>query len=338
MGWKAGDFDELCELGRGGMAVVCLARHLASGTLFALKRSRWPLQRLDSSERGRAVGEAKLLRELCGDGRKDPFSQACKYFGCFEEDCGRLVLVLEFIPGAPLLRHLRTASCGFFSLERGRHYLAEVVEMFDEMHRRGVVYRDLKLTNIILEPSRGRLRLVDFGFAKQLSPSDGPAGSFRRTYSTVGTAYAMAPEMLRYFEEPNEDGFCEVGYTFSTDWWNLGVLACELFSGRPPFGYRDGDISDGTTMQALAAGSPATIEWCRLPGPLCKGDSSLGLTARSLVMALLQADPAVRLGSTTGAEEVREHPFFQGFDLSEAPPGFDETLGFAPDGSVNATD
>eukprot|EP00928_Gymnodinium_smaydae_P039859 TRINITY_DN27142_c0_g1_i2.p1 TRINITY_DN27142_c0_g1~~TRINITY_DN27142_c0_g1_i2.p1 ORF type:complete len:330 (+),score=86.51 TRINITY_DN27142_c0_g1_i2:102-1091(+) len=312
--WRDEDLEEQESLGRGAAASVCLARHLPSGALVALKRSHFPLYRLDASEAARARGEVRLLRELTSEDQERPFRRACQFFGCFEDSQGRLALVLERVEGFTLHWHLRSAPEGRFELELARRYIAEVVAMFEELHRRDIIYRDLKLTNLIVDANDGgRLRLVDFGLAKRLERTSAEAGArLRRTYSAVGTAFAMAPELLEYGEDYNEDGFCEVGYTLSPDWWTLGILACELLAGRPPFGYRRGEGPyDDAPLETLAAKSPESIDWAWLPGPLAEDASG---TPRAFVSALLQADPSLRLGARTGAAEVRSHAFFADFD------------------------
>eukprot|EP00929_Paragymnodinium_shiwhaense_P087730 TRINITY_DN47870_c0_g1_i4.p2 TRINITY_DN47870_c0_g1~~TRINITY_DN47870_c0_g1_i4.p2 ORF type:complete len:127 (+),score=31.92 TRINITY_DN47870_c0_g1_i4:190-570(+) len=112
----------------------------------------------------------------------------------------------------------------------------------------------------------------------------------------------------------NADGYYEFGYTFSPDWWSVGIIACELFCGKPPFGYKDGEVLEGRSIQSLAAESPHSIDWSRLT------EVASQPSCRAFVDQLLSADPEQRLGWTGGGEEVRRHQLFDGLDESSAPP------------------
>ena len=94
--------------------------------------------------------------------------------------------------------------------------------MMEYLHKHGIVYRDLKPDNIICQED-GYLKMVDFGTAKFLSRQKD--GLFQRTFTNVGTPHYCAPEMIS-----------GKGYTFSADYWSLGVFIYELMVGKV-FGY-----------------------------------------------------------------------------------------------------
>lgn len=90
--------------------------------------------------------------------------------------------------------------------------------MLEYLHQHGIVYRDLKPENIICQEN-GYLKMVDFGTAKFLRK--GKDGLFQRTFTNVGTPHYSAPEMIS-----------GKGYTFSADYWSLGVFIYELMVGQ----------------------------------------------------------------------------------------------------------
>lgn len=99
-----------------------------------------------------------------------------------------IYFVFEAVTGGPLHRHIRFE--GGFPCERVRWYSAELVLILEALHARGILYRDLQASNILIAHD-GRLKLVDFGLAKDLN-----ASRLKRTRSYCGTLHAMAPEIL----------------------------------------------------------------------------------------------------------------------------------------------
>lgn len=87
--------------------------------------------------------------------------------------------------------------------------------MIQHLQNENIVYRDLKPENILLDGKTGYLKLIDFGFAKQL---------FQRTWTLCGTPYYIAPEILA----------C-TGHDFAADWWSLGIIIYEMVSRKPAF-------------------------------------------------------------------------------------------------------
>lgn len=100
------------------------------------------------------------------------------------------------------------------------YYAAEVLLTLDYLHSNNIIYRDLKPENIVISMlERGHIKLVDFGFAKQLK------SQFGRTNTNCGTPAYIAPEILR---GSNEHGT-------EVDIWSFGVLMVEIVSGQTPF-------------------------------------------------------------------------------------------------------
>ena len=91
---------------------------------------------------------------------------------------------------------------------------AEVVSVLGYLHSLNIIYRDIKLENLLLD-RKGHLKIVDFGFSKQVKD---------KTRTLCGTPEYIAPEII-----------LNMGYGMSVDWWALGVLVFEMVVGNPPF-------------------------------------------------------------------------------------------------------
>ena len=106
-----------------------------------------------------------------------------------------------------------------------KFYFAETIMAIEELHKHKIVYRDLKLDNIMISGD-GHVKLIDFGFAKILKKD--PKTGLKKTKTHCGTPAYMAPEVLR-----------NIGYDTSVDIWCLGILLCEMIGGCTPFHHPD---------------------------------------------------------------------------------------------------
>ncbi|CAN8178254.1 unnamed protein product, partial [Coccothraustes coccothraustes] len=207
-----------------------------------------------------------------------------------------LYLVMEYYIGGDLLTLLSKFG-DRLPLAMARFYLAELVMAIDSVHRLGYVHRDIKPDNILLD-RWGHIRLGDFGSCLRL----GPDGTVRSAVA-VGTPDYLSPEMLLAVEDPSRS------YGPECDWWALGVLAYEMFFGRPPF-FADTVLEtyakilhfqDHLHLPAAAAEDEEGAEGSRAVVPAA---------ARALVRGLLCA-PGARLGRG-GARDFRALPLFAG--------------------------
>ena len=121
-------------------------------------------------------------------------------------------MVLEYIVGGEFFTHLRKA--GRFDNNTAKFYAAHVVLIFEFLHGKDFIYRDLKPENLLLD-STGYLKITDFGFAKRVA---------FKTYTLCGTPEYIAPEVL-----------LNKGHGKGVDWWTLGILVYEMLAGQPPF-------------------------------------------------------------------------------------------------------
>jgi cGMP-dependent protein kinase len=173
-----------------------------------------------------------------------------------------------------------------FTILRGRRYFDEptaqfftgcVVEAFAYMHSKNIIYRDLKPENLVLD-NDGYLKVTDFGFAKEVSD---------KTFTLCGTPDYLAPEIVT-----------GQGHGKPVDWWTLGVLVYEMLASFPPF-FDDEPIE---TYRKIIRGR---VKFPRYFTP----------ESRELIRGLLKNKQTKRLGILKGgAQRIRKHPWFKGFD------------------------
>uniref|UniRef100_A0A8C4E6H8 non-specific serine/threonine protein kinase n=1 Tax=Dicentrarchus labrax TaxID=13489 RepID=A0A8C4E6H8_DICLA len=163
-----------------------------------------------------------------------------------------------------------------FTEDRARFYGAEIVSALEYLHSRDVVYRDLKLENLMLDKD-GHIKITDFGLCKEGITPDATMKTF------CGTPEYLAPEVL----EDND-------YGRAVDWWGLGVVMYEMMCGRLPFYNQDHERLFELIL----------MEEIRFP-------RNLSPEAKSLLAGLLKKDPKQRLGGgPEDAKEVMTHKFF----------------------------
>src|SRR2546428_12347857 len=206
-------------LGRGGMGAVYLAHELALDRDVAIKVL--PPERAGSREvRERFRREARTAARL-----SHPNIVPLYTFG---EVAGLVYFVMGYVAGESLASRLQTR--GPVTGDEARILLAAICDALDYAHRQGIVHRDIKPDNILIDAASGAPLLTDFGIAKA------PTGETQLTSvgQLMGTPDYMSPEQA--------SGRPDIGP--SSDLYSLGVLAYELVSGRRPFG-------GTTTMDAL---------------------------------------------------------------------------------------
>ncbi|XP_077141671.1 RAC-beta serine/threonine-protein kinase [Ranitomeya variabilis] len=259
------DFDYLKLLGKGTFGKVILVREKASGRYYAMKILRKEVI-IAKDEVAHTVTESRVLQNT-----RHPFLTALKY--AFQTS-DRLCFVMEYANGGELFFHLSRERV--FTEDRARFYGAEIVSALEYLHSRNVVYRDIKLENLMLDKD-GHVKITDFGLCKE-GITD---GATMRTF--CGTPEYLAPEVL----EDND-------YGRAVDWWGLGVVMYEMMCGRLPFYNQDHERLFELIL----------MEEIRFP-------RTLSPEAKSLLSGLLKKDPKQRLGGgPTDAQEVKDHRFF----------------------------
>jgi len=191
----------------------------------------------------------------------------------------KLCLILDYCSGGDLSKHLKIE--GRFSEAKAKLYLSEILLALQDLHRRDIIYRDLKPDNVVLDED-GHCKLTDFGLSKE-----GVMEHTSGARSFCGSIAYLAPEMLR-----------KAGHGKAVDWYLLGVLFYEMVVGMPPY--------YAPSKEELFS----NIEYGSLKIP-----SGLSSQAIDLLCKLLDREPSSRLGSGPGdAEEIKCHEFFNSID------------------------
>jgi len=293
------DFSVHRIIGRGGFGEVYGCRKADTGKMYAMKC-------LDKKRIKMKQGETLALNErimlsLVSTGADCPFI-VCMTYAFHTPD--KLCFVLDLMNGGDLHYHL--SQHGVFSENDMRFYAAEVILGLEHMHRRYIVYRDLKPANILLD-EHGHVRISDLGLACDFSK--------KKPHASVGTHGYMAPEVLSK----------GTAYDSSADWFSFGCMLYKLLKGHSPF--RQHKTKDKHEIDRMTL--TMNVE---LP-------DSFSTELRTLLESLLHRDVDKRLGCRgRGSEEVKEHLFFRDIDwqqvyMQKYPPPLTP-----PRGEVNAAD
>ncbi|CAF0969681.1 unnamed protein product [Didymodactylos carnosus] len=274
------DFELLKVLGTGAYGKVFLVRKINGSDmnkLYAMK----VLKKSAILQKAKTAEHIKTERQVLEAIRQIPFLVSLHY--AFQSDA-KLHLVMDYVSGGELFTHLNRRQ--HFTEPDAKTYIAELTLALDHLHKLGIIYRDIKLENILLD-SEGHIVLADFGLSKEFRPDDAD----KRTYSFCGTIEYMAPEVVKGGDN---------GHDFAVDWWSLGVLTFELLTGASPFTV-DGDRNTQPEISKRILRNQPLI-----PNYISK-------IAKDFILKLLLKNPRRRLGAK-GSDDVKKHPFFNGID------------------------
>ncbi|KAL1497630.1 hypothetical protein ABEB36_008558 [Hypothenemus hampei] len=265
------DLKILTTLGVGGFGRVELVQISGQpNKSFALKQMK-KSQIVETRQQQHIMSE----KEIMGEANCDFIVKLFKTF----KDAKYLYMLMESCLGGELWTVLRDK--GFFDDNTTRFYTACVVQAFDYLHSRNIIYRDLKPENLLLD-SKGYVKLVDFGFAKKLQPG-------RKTWTFCGTPEYVAPEVI-----------LNRGHDISADYWSLGVLMFELLTGTPPFNGSDPMKTYNVILKGIDA-----IDFPK----------NITRNATALIKKLCRDNPAERLGYQKGGiSDIQKHKWFDGFN------------------------
>ena len=267
------DFEPLRCLGKGTYGTVILVKQESTGKLYAQKQFR----KASLTVHKQLVEQTKTERVILESINRHPF--VVKLFYAFQ-DHEKLYLILEYAQGGELFTRMLTER--MFPEDSAAFYMAEMVLALEHLHHNvGVVYRDLKPENCLLD-AEGHLLLTDFGLSKVAVDGE------HRCRSMTGTLEYMAPEVI-----------LQQNYGTAVDWWSFGILGFDLLTGSSPFrANNDAKVREKILKSKLV-----------LP-------YFLSSDAKDLLTRLLRKEPKKRLGATMPKDmhAIKNHRFFRKID------------------------
>mmetsp|Transcript_18000 Transcript_18000/g.29198 ORF Transcript_18000/g.29198 Transcript_18000/m.29198 type:complete len:610 (-) Transcript_18000:11-1840(-) len=282
-------FNIFRDLGRGAFGVVSGAKLKTTGALFAIKCMNKKL--LKGKKALRLVKAERQVLAKLGE-MPSKFTVFLQYSF---HDKETFFLALPLCSGGDLQYHLAVER--YFSPERARFHIAEVVLGIAHLHSLGIIYRDLKPDNILLD-EEGHCRISDMGLAVITN------GKSLR--GRAGTPGYWPPEMI-----------LKKRYSFPVDWWSTGCVLYEMLSGRCPF----------SKLNTKMERDDATLKWkVKFPEKLGNGTGGESRPfpedAKRIILRLLNRDRQNRLGgSENGSEDVKEDPYFESIDWAKLNRG-----------------
>uniref|UniRef100_A0A8C1L6A1 Protein kinase C n=1 Tax=Cyprinus carpio TaxID=7962 RepID=A0A8C1L6A1_CYPCA len=250
-------------LGKGSFGKVILAELKGRGEYFAVKALKKDVVLMDDDVECTMVEKRVLALAW-----ENPF---LTHLYCTFQSKEHLFFVMEYLNGGDLMFHIQDK--GRFDLYRATFYAAEIICGLQYLHSKGIIYRDLKLDNVMLNKD-GHIKIADFGMCKENMLGENRATTF------CGTPDYIAPEILLGQK-----------YSFSVDWWSFGVLLYEMLIGQSPF---QGDDED-ELFESIRMDVPHYPRW-------------ITKEAKDLLEKLFERDPTRRLGVVGN---IRGHAFFK---------------------------
>ncbi|XP_043570060.1 protein kinase C theta type isoform X1 [Chiloscyllium plagiosum] len=270
-------------LGKGSFGKVFLAELKDKNQFFAIKALKKDVVLMDDD-----VECTMVEKRVLSLAWEHPF---LTHLYCTFQTKENLFFVMEYLNGGDLMFHIQ--NCQKFDAPRATFYAAEIICGLQFLHAKGIIYRDLKLDNVLLDLD-GHIKIADFGMCKENISNDA------RTSTFCGTPDYIAPEIL-----------LGQRYSMSVDWWSFGVLLYEMLIGQSPFHGNDED----ELFQSIRTDDPIYPR-------------SLGKEAKDILIKLFVREPERRLG-VKGS--IRQHAFFrdinwQALENREVEPPFKPTV------------
>uniref|UniRef100_A0A8C3TEL1 Protein kinase C n=1 Tax=Chelydra serpentina TaxID=8475 RepID=A0A8C3TEL1_CHESE len=250
-------------LGKGSFGKVFLAELKNTDQFFAVKALKKDVVLMDDD-----IECTMVEKRVLSLAWEHPF---LTHVYCTFQTKENLFFVMEYLNGGDLMFHIQ--SCHKFDTARATFYAAEIICGLQFLHSKGIIYRDLKLDNVLLDKD-GHIKIADFGMCKENMFEDAKTSTF------CGTPDYIAPEIL-------------LGQKYNTavDWWSFGVLLYEMLIGQSPFHGQD----EEELFQSIRMDNPFYPRW-------------LNKDAKDILVKLFVREPERRLGAKGN---IRQHAFFQ---------------------------
>ncbi|XP_077585619.1 cGMP-dependent protein kinase 2 isoform X3 [Stigmatopora nigra] len=262
--------EVIVTLGIGGFGRVELVKLKDEDTTFALKCIK-KKHVVETRQQEHIYSEKNILQQTNS-------AFIIRLFRTFR-DKKYVYMLLEVCLGGELWTVLRDMNC--FDDPTARFCISCVLEAFEYLHTMGIIYRDLKPENLLLD-AKGYIKMADFGFAKKI-------GLGKKTWTFCGTPEYVAPEVIM-----------NKGHDFGADCWSLGILIFELLTGNPPFAG-----SDPIKIYTMVLYG---IEKVYFP-------KTIGKRPDDLIRRLCKINPVDRVGNKkNGIIDIKKHKWFQGFN------------------------
>lgn len=282
------DFVPVKVLGQGAYGKVHLVQDRYTKKLYAQKQLRKPVvniyeKSVHTSQVKRTIYEKQILSNITHH------NNIVKLFYALQDD-NKFYLILEYIPGGELFHHLTANNSlgNVFKEDDVAFYSAQMALGLAHLHKLGIVYRDLKPENCLLN-SAGHLVLTDFGLSKDIGDGGGEGQEETGCKSIIGTPEYMAPEILK-----------GESYDYAVDWWSLGCVIYDMMSGKPPFtGNSHKAIQDKILKNKL-----------KLP-------YYFSMDAKDLLNKLLNKTPEKRFNVDSDWNKFINHRFFRKIDWNK---------------------
>ena len=285
------DYESIAIIGRGAFGEVHVCREKKTGKIYAIKKIKKNILIIKNQIR-HVLNEQILMSKA-----SSPWIVELK--ASFQED-EYLYLVMEYLPGGDLMNLLIQKD--ILTEKEAKFYISELILAIESIHNLDCIHRDIKPDNILIDKN-GHIKLSDFGLAKisdklyekedekykNFLPNKNNEKNHKMThnknFSCVGTAYYVAPEVLK-----------KSGYDKDIDWWSVGIIFFEMLVGYAPF------CSKETTEVCYKV-----LNWkdfLNIPKKV-----KLSEEAKDLIYKLINNSDD-RLGKN-GSEEIKRHPFFK---------------------------
>ena len=281
------DFTVIRQVGSGAFANVFLAKSTSMNTTYAIKCIKKRPNEPSHKKTKLINNEKRILKSL-----QHPF--IVKMHFSFQDE-NYFYLATDYLQNKDL--HYHIAANASFTEEQAKFYLSEVYIAIKYLHSKGIIHRDLKSENVMLNDD-GHIQIIDFGCAKRF-PVESSHSAL--TNSFIGTAECMPPEAIK-----------RQSYSFEFDWWSFGVLMYEMIYGCVPFR----DVYQDAVLDLVLHYEPVYYKYL----PHAEQSSTrvkVSNEAVDLMKRLLHKNPSNRIEPSS----IPQHPFFSGVNLRDIESG-----------------